>query len=132
MTRKKFVLLKILLQQIELTAYFCQRHGEGNSECLLLFSFPLQTGLEQNSENSESFLFCGVAGIPPEQTNCSIYSVFRGIFLSEIANRTYNFCSLTSILQYYRTTAKVCQFPKIIKIIAFYCTDQNQRIVRQK
>jgi hypothetical protein len=47
----------------------------------------------QNSEhfsplrNSESFLFHGTAGIPPEHTNCSVYSVFRGkLFLSEIAN----------------------------------------------
>ncbi len=44
---------------------------------------PLQKGLEQNSE---SFLFRGAAGIPPEQINCSLYSVFRWIFLSEIAN----------------------------------------------
>ncbi len=38
---------------------------------------PLQNGSERNSE---SFLFRGTAGIPPEQTNCSIYSVFRGKF----------------------------------------------------
>jgi len=45
---------------------------------------PLRNGSEGNSE---SFLFRGTAGIPPEQTNCSVYSVFRGIiFLSEIAN----------------------------------------------
>ncbi len=43
-------------------------------------------GLEQNSE---SFLFHGTAGVPPEQTNFSIYSVFRGIiFLSEVVNPT--------------------------------------------
>jgi hypothetical protein len=36
--------------------------------------------------NSESFLSRGTAGIPPEQTSCSVNSVFRGIiFLSEIA-----------------------------------------------
>jgi hypothetical protein len=47
------------------------------------FSLP-RNGSERNSE---SFLFRGTAGIPPEQTNCSGYSVFRGIFfLSEIAN----------------------------------------------
>jgi hypothetical protein len=47
---------------------------------------PLRNGSEWNSEN---FLFRGTDGIPPEQTHCSIYSVFRGIiFLSEIANRT--------------------------------------------
>jgi hypothetical protein len=48
----------------------------------------------QNSENfypkwmSEKFLFHGTTGIPPEQTNCSVYSAFRGIFLllSEIAS----------------------------------------------
>jgi hypothetical protein len=40
-----------------------------------------------SERNSESFLFRGTAGIPPEQTNCSVYSVFRRIvFLSEIAN----------------------------------------------
>ncbi len=27
----------------------------------------------------ESYLFRGTAGIPPEQTNCSVYSVFHGI-----------------------------------------------------
>jgi hypothetical protein len=32
-------------------------------------------------------MFRGTAGIPLEQTNCSVYSVFRGIiFLSETAN----------------------------------------------
>jgi hypothetical protein len=36
--------------------------------------------LQKSSEwNSESFLFRGTAGIPPEQTNCSVYSVLRGI-----------------------------------------------------
>ncbi len=45
---------------------------------------PLRNGSERNSEN---FLFRGTAGIPPEQINCSVYSVFRGIiFLSEIDN----------------------------------------------
>jgi hypothetical protein len=37
--------------------------------------FPLGNGSERNSE---SFTFCGTAGIPLEQTNCSVYSVFRG------------------------------------------------------
>jgi hypothetical protein len=47
---------------------------------------PLRNGSERNSE---SFLFRGTAGMPPEQSNCSVYSVFRGIiFLSEIANPT--------------------------------------------
>jgi hypothetical protein len=46
--------------------------------------FPLQNGSERNSKN---ILFRGTAGIPPEQTNCSVYSIFRGIiFLSENAN----------------------------------------------
>jgi hypothetical protein len=77
--------------------YFCST--ERNSE---LFSLP-RNGLEQNYEscfyfcimaqnsehfsplrngserNSESFLFRGTARVPPEQTNCSAYSVFRGI-----------------------------------------------------
>ncbi len=54
--------------------------------------YPLRNGSEQSSE---SFLFRGTAGIPPEQTNCSVYSVF----LSEIANpsayllrQTIGFC----------------------------------------
>jgi hypothetical protein len=51
--------------------YFCSK--ERNSE---LFSLP-----------RNGFLFRGTAGIPPEQSNCSVYSVFRRIiFLSEIAN----------------------------------------------
>ncbi len=58
--------------------YFCSMVQ--NSE----HSSLLRNGSERNSE---SFLFRGTAGIPPEQTNCSVYSVFRGIiFLSEIAN----------------------------------------------
>ncbi len=45
---------------------------------------PLRSGSEWNSE---SFLFRGIAGIPPEQANCFVNSAFRGIiFLSEIAN----------------------------------------------
>ena len=40
---------------------------------------------EKNSErNSESFLFRGTAGILPEQTNFSVYSVFRGIIFCRI------------------------------------------------
>jgi hypothetical protein len=40
-----------------------------------------------SERNSESFLFRGTAGIPPEQTKCSVYSVFHGIsFWSEMAN----------------------------------------------
>ncbi len=61
--------------------YFCST--EWNLE---LFSL-LWNGLERNSE---SFLFRVTAGIPPEQTNCSIYYIFhRIIFLSEIANPSY-------------------------------------------
>jgi hypothetical protein len=62
------------------------RNGsEWNSERLLPILFhgteskhfsPLQNGSERNSEN---ILLRGTAGIPPEQTNCSVYSVFRGI-----------------------------------------------------
>jgi hypothetical protein len=39
-------------------------------------SSPLRNVSERHSE---SFLFRETAGIPQEQTNCSIYSVFRGI-----------------------------------------------------
>jgi hypothetical protein len=75
------------------------RNGsERNSESLLLclsmvqnseHSSPLRNGSERNSEG---FLFRRTDGIPPEQTNCSVYSVFRGIiFLSEIANPLASF-----------------------------------------
>jgi hypothetical protein len=68
------------------------RNGsEQNSECLLLILFH---GTEFRAVffsaerfGMENFLFRGTAGIPPEQNNCSVYSVFRGIiFLWEIAN----------------------------------------------
>jgi hypothetical protein len=86
--------------------YFCST--ERNSE---LFSLP-RNGSERNSKslllfcpmvqkipstfllclrkwNSESFQFRETAGNPPEQTNCSIYSVFREIiFLLPISNPT--------------------------------------------
>jgi hypothetical protein len=53
---------------------------EWNSEHFYL----LWNGSERDSE---SFVFRGTAGIPPELTICSVYSVFRGkFFLSEIAN----------------------------------------------
>jgi hypothetical protein len=60
--------------------YFCSmvQNSENSS--------PLRNGSERNSE---SFMFRGTAGIPPEQTNCSVYSFFRGIiFLSEGASKT--------------------------------------------
>ncbi len=76
---------------------------EQNFESLLLvfcstaqnsehFSLP-----ENCSErNFESFLFRGTAGMPPEQTKCSVYSVFHGIiFLSEIANLSVSFQPIT-------------------------------------
>ena len=56
--------------------------------CFTERDFELFSLLWNGSErNSESFLFRGTAGIPPETSNCSVYSVFRGkMFLSEIAN----------------------------------------------
>jgi hypothetical protein len=82
--------------------------SEQNSENLLLFlfhgkEFPAFSSSRNSSErNSESFLFRGTAGIQLEQTNCSVYSVFRGIiFLSEIANPTlypWTFWNSTSVL----------------------------------
>jgi hypothetical protein len=65
-----------------------------NSDCLHLILFygkefrAFFSSVERFAErNSEDFLFRGTAGIPPKQTNSSVYSVFRGIiFLSEIAN----------------------------------------------
>jgi hypothetical protein len=70
------------------------RNGsERNSESLLLFcsiahnSEHFSTLRNCSERNFESLLFRGTAGIPPEQTNCFVYSVFRVIiFLSEIAN----------------------------------------------
>jgi hypothetical protein len=64
--------------------FFCLCSMLQNSEH---FS-PLRKGSEQNSE---SFLFRGTHRILSEQTNCSVYSVFRRIiFLSEIANPNCN------------------------------------------
>jgi hypothetical protein len=67
------------------------RNGsERNSESLLLLLFhgtEFRAFFSSSEINSESFLFRGIAGIPPEQTKCSVLFVFRGIiFLSEIAN----------------------------------------------
>ncbi len=60
--------------------YFCSTVR--NSEH---FSLP-RNGSERNSDG---LLFPGIAGIQPEQTSCSVCSVFHGIiFLSEIANPT--------------------------------------------
>jgi hypothetical protein len=50
--------------------YFCSMVQ--NSE----HSSPLRNGSERNSD---SFLFRGTVWLPPEQTNCSVYYVFRGI-----------------------------------------------------
>jgi hypothetical protein len=78
----------------EIPRVFCSADGpEPNSESLQLFLFSVQNSkhfspLQNGSEhNSESFLFRHTAGILPEQTNCSVYSVFQGIiFLLKIAN----------------------------------------------
>ncbi len=72
--------------------YFCYTDG---IQCIFLFCGMVRNGIPRvclyfcstvpNSEhfslswngseqNSQSFLFCGTAGIPPEQTNCSVYS----------------------------------------------------------
>ncbi len=51
--------------------------SEPNSESSFYFC--------STERNSESFLFCGTAGIPSEITICSGYSIFHGmIFLLEI------------------------------------------------
>jgi hypothetical protein len=44
------------------------------------FSSMVQNLRNGSEQNSESFLFRGTAGIPPEQTSCSVYSVFHGNF----------------------------------------------------
>jgi len=68
---------------------FCS--AERNSEH---FSLPRNC----SERNSAEFLFFGIAGIPSEWTNCSVYSVFRGmIFLSQIANPTYFMAGLFCI-----------------------------------
>ncbi len=67
--------------------------SEGNPERLLLI-FVQRNGIPSSFSSAEGFgtefrdfLFRGTAGIPPEITLCSVYSVFRGIiFLSEIPN----------------------------------------------
>jgi hypothetical protein len=48
--------------------------------CSMVQDFKYFSPLRNRSErNFENFLFRGTAGIPPEQTNCSVYSIFRGI-----------------------------------------------------
>ncbi len=48
--------------------------------CFTVQNSQLFSPLRNSSKrNSESFLFRGTPGIPQEQTNCSVYSVFRGI-----------------------------------------------------
>jgi hypothetical protein len=72
------------------------RNGsEWNSERLLLILFhgtefrAFFSSAGHLGTESENFLFRGTAGIPPEQTNCSVYSDFRRkIFWAEIANST--------------------------------------------
>jgi len=64
------------------TMFSSETASERNSESLLLFLFhgtEFRAFFTSAERNSESFLFCGTAGIPSEQTNCSAYSVFRGI-----------------------------------------------------
>jgi hypothetical protein len=69
--------------------------GFGNhSESLLLFLFhgtefrDVFSSAEGFGTEFRDFLFRGTAGIASEITICSVYSVFRGIFLSEIPNPT--------------------------------------------
>ncbi len=87
-------LLQCFFYAMEFRVVFSSVEGFGiEFRELLLFLFHgtefrafylLRKGSERNSE---SFLFCGAAGIPPEIPICSFYSVFRGIiFLSEIPN----------------------------------------------
>ncbi len=115
--KKKLVLQKILLQQ---TVFFRDSFGTEFREfvsifvprnripsCLLLFCSmeqnfehfsPMRNGLERNSD---SFLFRGTAGIPPELIICSIFSVFRRIhviFLSEIPNPAYRALSRQALI----------------------------------
>ncbi len=59
--------------------------SERNSERLLLILFhgtefwAIFSYAEQFGTEFREFLFRGTAGIPPEQTNCSVSSVFHGI-----------------------------------------------------
>jgi hypothetical protein len=46
--------------------------------CTEFRAFSLQRN--GSERNSESFLFRGTAGIPPEQTNCPVYSSAENFF----------------------------------------------------
>jgi hypothetical protein len=70
----------------EFREFSVPRNGsERNSESCFYFSSMVQNSEHSSpmwngsERNSEIFLFRGTAGIPPEQTNCSVYSVFGGI-----------------------------------------------------
>ncbi len=68
-------------------------NSEGNFENLPLFLFhgtKFQALRNGSEHNSESCLFCGTAGIPPEQTNLFLSSL-ELFFLSEISNPTFIF-----------------------------------------
>jgi hypothetical protein len=81
------------------------RNGsDQNFDCLHLILFyskefrAIFSSVERFGTEFREFLFRGKAGITPEQTNCSVYSVFRGIiFLSEIANPRDNKKNVTLI-----------------------------------
>jgi hypothetical protein len=90
--------------------YFCSTVE--NSE-----HFPLPwNGSERYSE---SFRFRGTAGISPEETNCSVFSVFRGIiFLSEIANPSTEQClaSDTGLAFYSMISLRQTQTPPATQV----------------
>jgi hypothetical protein len=72
----------ILLHGTEFLVVFSSAEGFGTE--LWEFASILGTGTK-----FRDFLFHGTTGIPSEITNCSFYSVFRGIiFLLEIPNPT--------------------------------------------
>ncbi len=87
---------------------------------------PLRNGSERNSEN---FLFRGTAGIPPEQTNCSVYSVFRRIiFLSEIANpilqrtrRSATYCCKFHYNLYFQKATAYFELRDVLKVFQITC-----------
>ncbi len=92
-----------LFQQTELRACFlCEMFCDKIPKVCFYFCSMVQNSehfsLPRNcsERNSESYQFRGTAGIPPEQTNSSVYSDFHGIiFLSEIANLSLSFQPIT-------------------------------------
>jgi hypothetical protein len=93
-----------------------------------LFIYYYFCSMVQNSEhfsllwngserNSEKFLFRVTVGIPPEQTNCSVYSVFRGIIFCRKLPTLYQIRKIYGLINNYEidnTTSIHAYFLKIV------------------